>query len=194
MTSPVGKISVSERIGFKFLRSTRGSPEINFLTKRQWTVNKFSNLDPNVDWIRIGIQMKRIASGWALDPRSDTTASMNNSPIDRQILNTKESACAVVQRMLNGNDTRFEMVPFLAYIKNAKLRSQHYKAYFVLCHANTTHSAGWLVCQYTKTGGCPVEKALHSFRTVQSGTSRLERHSATHQTMIKSSDSRGSYR
>ena len=34
MTSPVGKISVSGRIEFKFSRSARGCPQI-FLTKRQ---------------------------------------------------------------------------------------------------------------------------------------------------------------
>ena len=63
--------------------------------------------------------------------------------------------------------------PILGVQEKVKLRYQHYKAYFVLCQANTTHSAGWLVCQYAKTGGCLLEKALHSFRTVQGGTSRL---------------------
>ena len=129
------------------------------------------------------VVQKRIASGLASDKQSNTTVTINNSPRNRQILNTKESACLFVQRMLNGNDTRFEMVPFLAYNKNAKLHSQHYKAYFVLCHANTTHSAGWLVCQYAKTDSCPLEKALHSFSTVQGGTSRLELHNTTHKTM-----------
>ena len=44
-----------------------------------------------------------------------------------------------------------------------------------------TRSAGWLVCQYAKTGGRSLQKALHSFRTMQGETSLLERYTATHE-------------
>ena len=40
---------------------------------------------------------------------------------------------------------------------------------------------GWFISMQ-KTGGCPLKKALHSFMTVQGGTSRLERHTAAHKT------------
>ena len=97
-----------------------------------------------------------------------------------QFLETKDSACAAVQRILNNRDSRFEVVPFENYNKTTKLRSQHYNGYFVLCHSNTLRSAGWLICRYVKNGGCCLERALFSFKTIQGGTSRLERHTASH--------------
>ena len=103
-----------------------------------------------------------------------------SSSRSRQILATKEEAIVVVRRVLNGDDTRFDLVPFETYNKNAKLRSEHYNGFFIVCYANSLRSAGWLVCRYAKNGRCPVEKALQCFKTVQGGTSRLKRHTLAH--------------
>ena len=106
---------------------------------------------------------------------------MNNSPRNRQILNTKESACKAVQRMLNGNDTHFEMVLLLAYKKRqVALPALQGILRFMSCkHNSFSWLAGLLVC---KIGWLSTKKNLHSFRTVRGGTSRVERHTATHKT------------
>ncbi len=96
-----------------------------------------------------------------------------------QPFESKDEACSVGQRILNGNDTRFEMVSFKKFNRVAKLRPRCYNGYMVLCHANTTRSAGWLLCRYAKHDGCSLSKALYSFETVQGGNSRLEWHSSS---------------
>ncbi len=54
--------------------------------------------------------------------KPELTMSASNS---RQMLETKDDATAAVKRILDGNVSRFEMVPLDEYNKIAKLRSQH---------------------------------------------------------------------
>ena len=103
-----------------------------------------------------------------------------NASESRQILESRYDACTAVRQILKGNHTRFEMVDFEQYNRIAKLRSRHYASYYVRCHANSLRSAWWLLCRYAKNGGRKLEKALYSFKTVQGGTSLLERHTNSH--------------
>ena len=105
---------------------------------------------------------------------------MSTTRASRQLLETREQAIIVVKELIRGNSTRFELVPFEKYNTIAKLRSQHYNGYFVVCHVNTLRSAGWLVCRYAKNGDCPLDRAIQIFKTVQGGTPRLERHTKSH--------------
>ncbi len=98
----------------------------------------------------------------------------------RQLLETKDQAISVVKRLLNERDSYFELVEFEKFNNIAKLLSQHYKNYHVLCDANTLRVAGWIPCNFAKSGDCALEKALFVFKTVQGGTSRLERHTSRH--------------
>ena len=66
------------------------------------------------------------------------------------------------------------MFNFERYKRIAKLGSQHYASYNVLCHANSLRSAGWLLYRYAKNGVCLLEKVLYSFKMAQGETSRLE--------------------
>ncbi len=103
----------------------------------------------------------------------------------RQMLETKDDALAAVKRILDGNESRFKMVPFDEYNRIAKLWSQYYNSYYVICHSITLRWAGWLLCRYAKHGGCPLGKALYFFKTVQGGTSRLERHTSSHKSTAR---------
>ena len=50
----------------------------------------------------------------------------------------------------------------------------------MICHVDTVRSAGWLLCPYALNAGCPLEKSLHSFKTIQAGTYRFEIHTKSH--------------
>ena len=73
-----------------------------------------------------------------------------NASEGRQILESRDDACASVRQILKGNQTRFEMVDFEWYNRIAKLRTRHYASYYVLCHANWLRYIGWLPYRYTK--------------------------------------------
>ena len=96
-----------------------------------------------------------------------------SSNISRRILETKDDASNVVSRILKKEDTQFELVDFAKYNKTARLRSEHYHHFFVLCYQNSTRSAGWVVCRYDLNRSCEVEKSVFSFRSVQGGTNKL---------------------
>ena len=98
----------------------------------------------------------------------------------RQILESRDDACAAARQILRENHTRFEMIDFERYSRIAKLRWRHCASYYVLYHANSLRSAEWLLYCYAKNGGCPSEKALNSFQKVHGGTSRLEQHTNGH--------------
>ena len=97
----------------------------------------------------------------------------------RDFLETKEDVVVVVQRILAGNESRFEMFSFQKHNAVVKLRSQLYCGYFVICNIDTLRSAGWLLCRYALNSGCTLEKSLCSFSTIQGGKSRLEEHTKT---------------
>ena len=63
----------------------------------------------------------------------------------RQMLETKYDDTAAAKCILDDNESPFKMVPFDEYNKTAKLRSQYYKPYYIICHSNTLRSAGWLL-------------------------------------------------
>ena len=105
---------------------------------------------------------------------------MSTTTGSRQLLETREQAIIVVKELIRGNSTWFELVPFEKCSTVAKLRSQDYNGYFVVCHVNTLRSPGWFICRYAKNGGCPLYRAIQSFKTIQVGTSRLERHTKSH--------------
>ena len=42
-------------------------------------------------------------------------------------------------------------------------------------------SAGWLLCRYAQNGISTVEKSLHNFKSLQCGTTRLLRHTKSHE-------------
>ena len=113
---------------------------------------------------------------FASENHSDNLAPMSTSRENQQLLKAREQATIVIEEHIRGNSTRCELVPFEKYSTVAKLRSHYYNGCFVVCHVNTLRSAGWLVCRYAKNGGCPLDRAIQSFKTVQCGTSRLERH------------------
>ena len=99
----------------------------------------------------------------------------------RQNIITRDDALTVVKSLLKGENNRFELAQFEKYNTHAKLRSQHYKGYFVVCHANTMRSAGWLLCRYAQNGVYTVEKGLFNFETLQGATTRLLRHTKSHE-------------
>ena len=94
----------------------------------------------------------------------------------RQLIITRDYALAAVKSLLRGESNRFELVPFEKYNTHTKLRSKHYKGYFVAFYANTTRSAGWLLCRYAQNGVCTVKRGMFNFKTLQGGTTRLFRH------------------
>ena len=67
---------------------------------------------------------------------------MERSRGSRQLLETKEEARSAIARILKGDNSRFQVVPFEKFNTVAKLRSRHYNGYFVICHTNTLRSAG----------------------------------------------------
>ena len=71
----------------------------------------------------------------------------------RELLETRENYCTAAQGILDRKNNGFEMVPFERYNAAVKLRSPKRNAYYVICHSNTHHSAGWLVCRFAKNGG-----------------------------------------
>ena len=71
------------------------------------------------------------------------------------------------------------MIHFQKYNVVTKLWSQHYDGYFVICHIHNFRSPDGS-CRYLLNGRCPLEKSLYSFKTIQGGTFRLERHKKTH--------------
>ncbi len=103
-----------------------------------------------------------------------------SSSSSKQLLETRDEGCPAVQRILKGDESRFEMVPFEKFNAIARLRSQHYNGSYVICHENSLRSAGWLLCVYVKNGGCLLQKALYGFKTVQGDTSRLEKDTNGH--------------
>ena len=105
---------------------------------------------------------------------------MSTTTGSRQLIKTREQTIIVVEELILGNYTRYELVPFEKYNTIAKLRYQHYNGYFVVCHVNTLRWAGWLVCRYAKNGGRLLYRAIQSVKTVQGGTSRLEGHTKSH--------------
>ena len=56
---------------------------------------------------------KWIGSGWASHLQYQQNHYYEQRTRNEQLLNTKEFACMFVQRMLNGNEIRFEILPFL---------------------------------------------------------------------------------
>ena len=62
------------------------------------------------------------------------SSSSATNPRSEELLETREDAVHAVQRILAGNESRFEMVFFQKYNPVSKLRSQHYNGYFVICH------------------------------------------------------------
>ena len=105
-----------------------------------WKVEKFETYSQQLE--------AKISEFTALKYHSQMTTSTS-----RQLLETKEDACSTVQKILHGEAARFEMVPFYKYNRIARLRSPHYNSYHVLCHSNTTRSAGWIACGYILNGG-----------------------------------------
>ena len=105
----------------------------------------------------------------------------------RRLLETREEAVTIVQKLLTNEKCSFCLVNFETYNKVARLRSKHYHHYYVLCHENTTQSAGWLVCRYVRHGSCQIDKSVFSFRTIQGGTLKLERHTKLHTTRRENS-------
>ena len=108
------------------------------------------------------------------------SSSSATDPRSRELPETRDNAVVAVQRILAANESQFDFVSFLKYNAVSKLRPQNYNGYFVVCHINTLRSAGWLLCRYALNGGCTLEKSLYSFKTIQGGTSRLERQTKRH--------------
>ena len=55
----------------------------------------------------------------------------------RQHIITRDDALTADKSLLKEENNRFELVPFEKYNTHAKLRSQHYNGYFVVCHPNS---------------------------------------------------------
>ena len=87
-----------------------------------------------------------------------TESNIMNASNSQQILESREDVYAAVHQILKGNHTRFEILDFERSNRIAKLRSQHYASYFILCHENSLRSAGWLICRYAKNDCCPLQK------------------------------------
>ena len=81
------------------------------------------------------------------------SSSSAANPTSRQLQKTRDDAFVAVQRILAGNESRFEMVSFQKYNAMANLQSQHYNGYLVICHINALCSARWLLCRYGLNGG-----------------------------------------
>lgn len=69
----------------------------------------------------------------------------------------KDEAKSAVRRVLKGEATNFELVPFERYNRIVKLRSPYYHGYLVVCYGNTLRPAGWLVCKYATNRKCQLE-------------------------------------
>lgn len=91
----------------------------------------------------------------------------------------KETAITVLEELMKGNESRYDLVASEEMQRHRKLRSQHYGSYHFLCHANSRHHAGWLVCKFALTGHCPLRNALKKFDT-DVGTSTLRNHMKSH--------------
>ncbi len=99
-----------------------------------------------------------------------------SSSSSRRLLESKEEAVSVVQAILKQQKSIYELVDFETFNKTARLRSQHYRPYFVLCFKNATRSSGWLVCPCLMKGGCQSDKSVSSFSTIQGSASKSDRH------------------
>ena len=97
-----------------------------------------------------------------------------------RLLESREEAVSVAQAILKKQESVYELVDFETFNKTARLRSKHYRPYFVLCFKNTTRSSGWLFCRYLMNGGCQSDNSIFSFSIIQSGTSKLYRHTRLH--------------
>ena len=62
------------------------------------------------------------------------------------MLESRDDACAAARQILKGNHKRFEMLDLERYNSIAKLDLRHYAGCYVLRHANSLRSAGWLLC------------------------------------------------
>ncbi len=94
----------------------------------------------------------------------------------RRLLEFREEAVSVVQAILKKQESVYELVDFETFNKTARLRSKHYRPYFVLCFKNTRRSSVWLVCRYLMNGKWHPNKSVFSFSIIQGGTSKLDRH------------------
>ena len=99
----------------------------------------------------------------------------------RQLIQSRDDEIGAARLILNGQDTGFELALFKRFNTIAKLRSKDYNSCFVLWHTNTLCSAGWLVCRYDENGGCPHDLALYCFEIAHRGTSKLDRHTQSHE-------------
>ena len=98
----------------------------------------------------------------------------------RRLLESREEAVSVVQAILKKQESVYELVDFETFNKTARLRSKHYRLYFLLCLKNTTRSSGWLVCRYLVNGGYQPDKLVFSFSTIQGGTYKSDCHTKLH--------------
>ena len=118
---------------------------------------------------------------WIWTAEKDKPHTTTATSVNRQIREKRDDASAAIKRIINGNTTNFEMVPFGRLNKVARLRSIHYKGYFVICHSKTICSDSWILCGFAENGSCSLENALHIFKTVLDGTSKLDRHPSSHE-------------
>lgn len=92
----------------------------------------------------------------------------------------RETALNEVTRILEKKVCNFDLVPFEQFNRKRQLRSQKYKPFLVLCHKNTLRCAGWLLCKFVLTGGCPLRSGLIQFSVSAGGTGKFDRHMMNH--------------
>ncbi len=76
------------------------------------------------------------------------------------MLEARDEAYTAVQRILNEDESRFEVVAFENFNAIGKLRSQYYNGFYLIFLENYLRSAGQLSFMYVKNGGCLLEKSI----------------------------------
>lgn len=99
-----------------------------------------------------------------------------------------DDAISVIEKIVNGVQTGYELIPWKQYAKNWETRSLIFCEFEVLCLSNTTQDAGWAVCRHVRNGLCTPRSGTKRYRP-KIGNGGFHRHVEKHASEKKSDTS-----
>lgn len=115
-------------------------------------------------------------------PRSDSsstvglgTVSSTSEVFHPSEIKTLDKAVETINKIINGDDTGYIIIPWKTFSKNWKNRAKVFCEFDILCLKNTRQHVGWAVCRHVVPGLCSVKNGTKRYNP-KVGNSQFHRH------------------
>ena len=126
------------------------------------------------------LAVSEVAGGSNVEMIRSGSESVDEDPESTSVGLKKAAAAEIVRGIKASKDGVFNNYVIIDY-PLVSVRSPQYKYWSLLCHVNTHHSAGYILCKYAGQKGCSISSGPGGSLRVQNtskGTSTMKAHTS----------------